>query len=115
MRREMEDGRQETGDWRQETGDGRRETGDGRGYSYIISEKFNSLNLAGLGIRSDGSNQMLMSDLLNFFSLKSNFLVHLKTSDSLIQSFLKSDVSESLRLLTKNDRCERFAQVAHQK
>ena len=58
MRREMEDGRQETGDWRQETGDRGRETGDGRGYSYIISEKFNSLNLARLGIRSDGSNQM---------------------------------------------------------
>ena len=36
-------------------------------------------------------------------------------SDSLIPSFLMSDVSESLRLLTKNERCERIAQVAHQK
>ena len=36
-------------------------------------------------------------------------------SDSLIPSFLVSDVSESLRLLTKNERCERIAQVAHQK
>ena len=44
-----------------------------------------------------------MSDLLKFFSLKSYFLVHLNTSDSLIPSFLKCDVSESLRLLTKND------------
>ena len=36
-------------------------------------------------------------------------------SDSLIPSFLMSDVSESLRLLTKNERCEQIAQVAHQK
>ena len=36
-------------------------------------------------------------------------------SDSLIPSFLVSDVSESLRSLTKNERCEPIAQVAHQK
>ena len=36
-------------------------------------------------------------------------------SDSLIPSFLRIDVSESLRLLTKNERCEQIAQVAHQK
>ena len=36
-------------------------------------------------------------------------------SDSPITSFLVSDVSESLRLLNKNERCERIAQVAHQK
>ena len=36
-------------------------------------------------------------------------------SESLIPSFLVSDVSESLRSLTKNERCERIAQVAHQK
>ena len=30
-----------------------------------------------------------------------------KMSESLISSFLVSDVSESLRLLTKNERCER--------
>ena len=36
-------------------------------------------------------------------------------SDSLIPSFLVSDVSESLRSLTKNERCEWIAQVAHQK
>ena len=35
-------------------------------------------------------------------------------SDSLIPSFLMSDVSESLRLLTKIERCEQIAQVAHQ-
>ena len=35
--------------------------------------------------------------------------------DLLIPSFLVSDVSESLRSLTKNVRCERIAQVAHQK
>ena len=36
-------------------------------------------------------------------------------SDLLIPSFLMSDVSESLRSLTKNERVERIAQVAHQK
>ena len=36
-------------------------------------------------------------------------------SDSLIPSFLMSDVSESLRLLTKNEQCERIAQDALQK
>ena len=33
-------------------------------------------------------------------------------SKSLIPSFLVSDVSESLRLLTKNEQCEQIAQVA---
>ena len=37
------------------------------------------------------------------------------TSDSLILSFLMSDVSELLRSLTKNEWCEQIAQVAHQK
>ena len=36
-------------------------------------------------------------------------------SKSLIPSFLMSDVSESLRSLTKNEQCEQIAQVAHQK
>ena len=36
-------------------------------------------------------------------------------SDLLIHSFLMSTVSESLRSLIKNERCERIAQVAHQK
>ena len=36
-------------------------------------------------------------------------------SDSLIPSFLMSNVSESLRSLTKNEQCERIAQVTHQK
>ena len=36
-------------------------------------------------------------------------------SFSLISSFLVSDVSESLILLKSNERCERIAQVAHQK
>ena len=36
-------------------------------------------------------------------------------SELLIPSFLVSDVSESLRLLTKNERCQQIAQVAHQK
>ena len=55
-------------------------------------------------------------------NLKSNFLVCFiyvffikKMSNSLIPSFLMSDVSKSLRSLTKNERCERIAQVAHQK
>ena len=33
----------------------------------------------------------------------------------LIPTFLVSDVSESLRSHTKNERCEQIAQVAHQK
>ena len=36
-------------------------------------------------------------------------------SESLIPSFLVSDVSESLRSLTKNERCEQIAQDTHQK
>ena len=36
-------------------------------------------------------------------------------SDLLIPSFLVSDVSKSLRSRTKNEPCERIAQVAHQK
>ena len=63
-----------------------------------------------------------MSDSLNFFGLKSFFKVGFiyvflfkKMSASLIPSFLVSDVSESLRSLTKNEQCERIAQVAHQK
>ena len=38
-----------------------------------------------------------------------------KTSDLLITSFLMSDVSESLKSLTKNEWCEQIAQIAHQK
>ena len=38
-----------------------------------------------------------------------------KMSDLLIPSFLVSDMSESLRLLTKNQGCEQIAQVAHPK
>ena len=62
---------------------------------------------------------------LKYFALKnrkSYFLVCFiyvfwfkKMSDSIIPSFLMSDVSKSLRLLTKNERCEQIAQVAHQK
>ena len=36
-------------------------------------------------------------------------------SNSLIPSFLMSDVNELLRSLTKNERCEQIAQVAHKK
>ena len=36
-------------------------------------------------------------------------------SDLLIPSFLISDVSERLRSLIKNERCEQNTQVAHQK
>ena len=38
-----------------------------------------------------------------------------KMSELLISSFLLSDLSESLRSLTKNERCDRIAQVTHQK
>ena len=37
-----------------------------------------------------------------------------KMSEALISSFLVSDVSKSLRSLTKNERCEQIAHVAHQ-
>ena len=43
-----------------------------------------------------------------------NFFIE-KISESLISSFLVSNVSELLRLLTKKERCEQIAQVAHQK
>ena len=38
-----------------------------------------------------------------------------KMSDSLIPSFFVSDVSESLRALTKNEQCEQIAQVPQHK
>ena len=57
-----------------------------------------------------------------FFWLKSYFLACFiyvfwfkKMSDSLIPSLLVNDVSESHRSLTKNEECERIAQVAYQK
>ena len=65
-----------------------------------------------------------MSDLLTKFWLKKSKILFLSLfyigffflmSDLLIPLFLVSDVSESLRSLTKNERCERIAQVAHQK
>ena len=43
------------------------------------------------------------------------FVCKKKLSESLIPSFLMSDVSEWLRSLTKNEWCEQIAQVAHQK
>ena len=67
---------------------------------------------------------------IKFFGVFLYFFVSFKkTSNSLIPSFLMSNVSESLRLLTKNEQCEwiasgclpqmfnyeGFAQVAHQK
>ena len=52
-----------------------------------------------------------------FFSMFYYIYVFLfkKMSDSLIPSFLVSDVSELLRSLTKNEWCEQIAQVVHQK
>ena len=52
--------------------------------------------------------------ILFFFVCFVYFFI-LKMSNLLIPSFLVSDVSKSLRLLTKNERCEPIAQVAHQK
>ena len=64
------------------------------------------------------------SKILFFSVFYIGFLLN-KMSDSLIPSFLvsellrsltkMSDVSKSLRPLTKNERCEQIAQVAHQK
>ena len=61
-----------------------------------------------------------MSDLLKKFEQNQIFwyvfcTFFLNWSDSLIPSFLMSDVSESLRSLTKNEQCEQIAQVVHQK
>ena len=73
-------------------------------------------------LRSLMKNERL-SDSLKIFLLKSYFLVCFipvyifwfkKITDLFIPSFLMSDVSKSLRLLTINKRCERTAQVAHQ-
>ena len=43
------------------------------------------------------------------------FYIHFFMSEWLISSFLMSDVSESLSLLTKKEQWERIAQVVHQK
>ena len=63
-----------------------------------------------------------MSYSLKTFWLKSYFLVCFiyvfwfkEMSDLLIPSFLMSVVSELIRSLTKNKRCEQITQVAHQK
>ena len=58
--------------------------------------------------------KLTKSKILLFSMFYIRFLF-LKMNDSLIPSFLMSDVSELLRMLTKNERCELFAQVAHQK
>ena len=52
---------------------------------------------------------------LYFLHIFCTFFSFKKTSDSLIPSFLMIDLSKLLRSLTKNKRCERIAQVAHQK
>ena len=56
---------------------------------------------------------------VNLFWTKINFFYFFvslkKICDLLIPSFLMSDVSKSLRSLTKNERCEQSTQVAHQK
>ena len=52
-----------------------------------------------------------ISKILFFSMFYIRFFI-LKISESLIPPFFVSDVSESLRLLTKN---ERIAQVTHQK
>ena len=66
-----------------------------------------------------------MSDLLKkiwlkkskvlFFSMFYIRFIYLKMSESLIPSFLVSDVSEWFRSLTKNEGCEQIAQVAQDK
>ena len=52
---------------------------------------------------------------LSMFYIRLKKKIIEKMSESLISSFLVSNVSESLRELTKNERCERIAQVDHQK
>ena len=75
-------------------------------------------------LRSIIINEQMSDALKNFWLNKSKILffsmlcigfLNKKMSDLLIPSFLVSDVSESLRSLTKNERCEQIAQVAHQK
>ena len=110
-------------------------------FSNEKSLKTKNLKITGLEIRSFCSNQMsncerfaqiaqdkwatvsdsLRSLMINeqiarFFEQITHLLFHSqKTSNLLIHSFLMSDASKSLRLLTKNERSEWFAQVAHQK
>ena len=61
-------------------------------------------------------SKMLGNKIKNFiFSMFYIRFFIVKMSDLLIPSFLESNVSESLRSLTKNERCEQIAQVAHQK
>ena len=50
-----------------------------------------------------------------FFSMFYICFLILKNDNLLIPSSLMSNVSESLMLLTKNERCEQIAQVANQK
>ena len=59
-------------------------------------------------------NEWFAHNFLNKILLVGTFVARF-TSDSLIPSFLMSNVSKSLRLLTKNEHCEQMAQVAHQK
>ena len=65
---------------------------------------------------SDSLNNIWLnkSKILFFSKFYIRFLF-LKMSDSLIPSFLMSNVSESLRSLTKNEQRERITQVAYQK
>ena len=81
----------------------------------------NSLN-AHLLIHSDRSNKswelahlLIAQKTLTKIIFWGVFCYKINTSNLLIPSFLMSDVSASLRSLTKNEPCERIAQVAHQK
>ena len=96
---------------------------------WLIKNERMSDSLRSLMINEQKSDSLKKNLAKIVFS--STFFVYIKkTSDSLIPSFLMSDVSKSLRTLTKNERCERiarsgcslkmsdherFAQVAHQK
>ena len=74
-------------------------------------------------LRSLIINERMSESLICSFAHKKRFAQFFLTkivfkknmSDSLIPSFLKSNVSESIRSLSKNERCERIAQVAQQK
>ena len=64
------------------------------------------------GQMSNSLNNFWLKNEILFFSM---FYIHFFMSEWLISSFLMSDVSESLSLLTKKEQWEQIPQVVHQK
>ena len=125
VRPEAGDVRQETGDRRSETGDVRQEKREARCETWdtlirLRQEMWDMRHETTWYKRQETVRQEMRDKRQSFF---------FSTSDSLIPSFLKSDVSKSAKLLMTKEQlwanrsgcspkmcdCERFAQVAHLK